>query len=122
MFHFIARLCDTSRRFRDCSEFLGVVLFGKSALKKRIPPLGDSVKNGYPPSVKEDFQGSRGGQIAQNQHGESPPLQEILNSPLYLTLPFHGQIIHLCEEMITRWPKVEKWPNVPHSPLCKNVM
>ena len=38
---------------RDCSEFLvrgGVVLFGKSARKKRIPPpLGVTVKFWYPP-------------------------------------------------------------------------
>ena len=60
---------------RDSSEFLvsgGLVLFGKSARKKRIPPLGVSVKFWYPlsespskkgtppPRVPEAFQGSRG--------------------------------------------------------------
>ena len=36
---------------RDCSEFLvgGIVLFGKSARKKCIPPIGVSVKFWYPP-------------------------------------------------------------------------
>ena len=27
-------------------------------------------------------------------------------SVIYLPLPLHGQIVHLCEEMITLWPKV----------------
>ena len=29
-------------------------------------------------------------------------------SVIYLPLSLHGQIIHLREEMITQWPKVEK--------------
>ena len=47
---------------RDCSEFLirvggGVVLFGKSARKKHIPPLGITVKFWYPPSESQSNMG-----------------------------------------------------------------
>ena len=51
--------------------WFGVVLFGKSARKKHIPPLGDSVKNGYHPQGEGRFSGQQG-RIAQNRRGESP--------------------------------------------------
>ena len=43
-------------------------------------------------------------------------------SVIYLPLSFHGQIIHLHEEMITRWPEDEKGAQrAPLSPTWQAV-
>ena len=41
-------------------------------------------------------------------------------SAIYLPLSLHGQIIHLREEMITQWPKVEK--AVQRAPLSPTLV
>ena len=44
-------------------------------------------------------------------------------SVIYLPLSLHEQVVHLCEEVITIWPKVEKAvQHAPLSPTFSNVI